>query len=364
MSRKRIVFFVTSLQSGGIENYLLRFIRMFSTEFEKITVFCKSGQGGQLENQYLEFKNVSIVKRKIGYYSLNDYKYLHKFFSINDYTGICDFTGNFAGLIQLIAKYNKIDKRITFYRNSSNRFKGNRLKNLYNAFSNGLTYRYSTKILANSKAALDFYFPNKWIGKSKFSVIYNGVSANDFVNTNGDLRLELGIPQDAFVVGHTGRYNAAKNHRTILSVATELTRSFSDIYFIMCGNGVKINLSEEVNSKGLTEKIKLFENRSDISKFLNTMDCFYFPSLTEGQPNSLIEAMISGLPIVASDIAPIKETMPNSFHNSLVSPLDSDRAVLEILKIYNGHERRSGLKNWAISKFDASELFRDFYEQL
>lgn len=361
---KRVIFFITSLQSGGIENYLLRFIEEMGARFETITVFCKSGNGGQLEDEYLKFSNVRIVKHRIGYYSVSDYLFVDKLLRKNKFDTVCDFTGNFAGIILRCAKKNRIENRVVFYRNSSDRFESTWFKDIYNCFVKKLTLKFSTKILANSKAAMDYYFPGRWKYDNKFSVIYNGVNSARFLNKANNLRDQFEIPKGAFVIGHTGRYNPAKNHKTIVSVAIDLVRSTPNIYFILCGNGVRTNLGDEVNRMGLSDRIKLFENRSDIPTFLNTMDCYYFPSLTEGQPNSLIEAMVSGLPIVASDIRSIKETVPKCFHDHLIAPLDLNSAKKELLKVYNSQEQASTLKDWAIENFNSEKLFNKFYQQL
>src|SRR5690606_33929956 len=110
-------------------------------------------------------------------------------------------------------------------------------------------------------------------------------------------------------------------------------------------------------------RIILQENRPDIPKVLNTLDCYYFPSITEGQPNALIEAMISGLPIVASDIDPIKECVPPFFIDELVPPLSVDHAVQKILDIYF-QRHTNNLQQWAMIKFNHDVVFGQFFEVL
>ncbi|WFB63283.1 glycosyltransferase [Sphingobacterium sp. WM] len=361
---KNVIFFVTSLQSGGIENYLLRFIEETHLRFDNIIIFCKSGIGGQLETQYLRFKNLQIVKHKVGNFSIRDLKFIDNFFKNNSFSAVCDFTGNFSGLILYLAKRNNIEKRIVFYRNSSDRFNKSFLKSLYNNWIKGLTYRSSTRILANSNAGFSYYFPEISKNNSKFSVIYNGVNSKKINSVKMNLRAEFNIPSNAFVVGHTGRFNPAKNHKTILEVANKLVNKYPDIYFIFCGNGVKKNLNKFIIEKGIENRVLLFENREDIPAFLNTMNCYYFPSLTEGQPNALLEAMVKGLPIIASNIEPIKESVPQYFHKELLNPLDIDGAVEKISNFYLQRENYDDLKEWAIAKFNAKNQFEQFYLEL
>ena len=76
--------------------------------------------------------------------------------------------------------------------------------------------------------------------------------------------------------------------KTIIEVAIKLCKKYNEIYAVMCGKGVDNALSQKVKKEGLEDQIKLLGYRSDVIKVLNTLDCFYFPSLSEGQPNALI----------------------------------------------------------------------------
>ena len=360
---KNVVFFVHSLDSGGIENYLLRFLREQHAKFANIFVYCKSGRGGQLEAHYNEIKNVNVVKEKIGYLDFKAFHHLKNFLTINRISSVCDFTGNFSGLTLLIARMASVNKRIAFYRGSENRFKSSVFRNSYNDLLNTLVKNNATDILANSETGLNYFFPNIWEYDTKFEVIYNGINASEFTNLTNNLRYEFGIPDTAFVVGHTGRFNNAKNHTAILAVAERIVKKYDDIYFIMCGNGVERNISPSLKRKGLANKVLVFENRSDIPEFLNTMDCYFFPSITEGQPNALIEAMIMGLPYVASSIKPIEEIAIDL--DGLYQPDDIDSFVKALVFIYKSRpDRDVSLQKKYISKFDHHINFDKFYSRI
>lgn len=361
-----IIFFVTSLQSGGIENYLLRFLTEKHHKFEKVIVYCKGGLGGQLEPQYRALPNVEIIKQKISFFNPIDYLKLKKFLLQNNCTTICDFTGNFAGLVLKTAKAAHVPKRISFYRGATDHFGNNKLKKQYNTWMNRLVYKNATDILSNSKAALDYFYPEKWEDDARFAVIYNGVKAQQFSDEKNNLRQEFNIPSTAFVVGHTGRFNSAKNHSTILKVAQKLVQKHKDVYFIMCGNGVEKGLQQSISRQGLDKRILVFENRNDIPKFLHTMDCYFFPSLTEGQPNALIEAMAAGLPVVASNIAPIKEATPDKIHPYLKAPNDVEGFADLIEQLYTTPELAATLKCkiWVEQQFDYIKRFEEFLKKI
>lgn len=363
MKKNNIVFFVTHLDSGGIENYLLRFLKYKNGEFNKVYVYCKSGKGGQLENDYLKMPNVEIIKRKHGYFDFLSFVWTHKFFKEKDVSVICDFTGNFAGLPIAVAALSGVRTRVVFYRSAMDAFQKSYLKKLYSKLVKDLTFNFSTAILSNSEAAFDYFYKIDWRNNDKFKVILNGLNSDPFIQTTGNLRAELNISDEAFVVGHTGRYNPAKNHQTILKVAFRLVKKYPNIYFLLCGNGVKESLSDLVLSEGLDRRILLFENRTDIPVFLNTLDCYFFPSTREGQPNALIEAMVMGLPFVASDIPAIRETVGDS--HTLYPAMDVNALAVAIEKEYFNRKRQNiALQEEMIKRFNYKERFDEFYQVL
>jgi glycosyltransferase involved in cell wall biosynthesis len=363
---KNIIFFVSSLDSGGIENYLLRFINFEYSNFKSIVVYCKTGKGGQLEDLYKKYNNVIIVKGKTSYFNPVSFIKLYAYLKKNKFQTVCDFSGNFAGLIVWIAFLANIKKRIVFYRGASDHFDTNFFKSIYNNFVKRLVLLNATKILSNSKAALDYFYPNQYQNDKRFEVIYNGIDASNYANITDTIKDEFSIPKDAFLVGHVGRYNVAKNHETVLKVAIALCKAHKDIFFILCGNDVQKNLYSKVADENLQKQIIVCENRTDIPVILNSLDCFYFPSLTEGQPNALIEAMIMGIPVVTSNIPPIKEMFPLTFKNQLIDPLDWEMAIMKInnIKKSQSNDTNQNLKKWALEQFSHKKQFEKFYKHL
>lgn len=363
MNRKKVAFFVSSLNGGGIENYLLRFLKYYKDEIDA-TVICKLGFTGDLYDEYI-CAGVKVETLKVGYYSPASWYKLYCYLRGSNFKSICDFTGNFAAIPLLLAKLANVKIRVAFYRGSTNRFKESWPRLIYNHLSKVLVEYSASSILSNSLAALNYFFPRRKRSVKKFQVVYNGIDSNQFCSEERNFREQLSIPKQAFVIGHVGRFDIAKNHDTIIKVALSLCSSNPSIYFVLCGKGVDENLKEKVLQAGLGSQIKLLGYRSDVSVVLNTLDAFYFPSITEGQPNALIEAMVMGLPFVASNIAPILETVPGSLHNQLVTSKDVDGAISKLLDIYHSQNRcEYTCANWAKDKYSADSCFSLFMGKL
>lgn len=367
---KSCVFFLTGLNQGGLETYLLRFLtyeRYEPREFYNI-VWCKSGKGGELLDAYKKCSD-EIIFKSFRYFSVGDYIYLYRWFKKNKVDTVCDFTGNFAGMVMLVAYLAGVKNRIAQYRGASNHFKETKGRLLYNAIVNRLVYYFATKILSNSEAAFDFFFPNHKDSKKYFKVIPNGIPDEYFAadtDSRQKKRAELGIPESAFVVGHTGRYNYAKNHETIIKVAKELCNKYDDIYFVLAGKGTDTELRQAVDEAGLAGKVLLLGYRRDVKELLAAFDLYYFPSVTESQPNALQEAMARGVPVLASDIAPIKECVPPDFRQKLVSPTDVNTASQRIEQLYLNRDmlKEYVLTDWAREMYSESKRFKQMLEEL
>lgn len=360
---KKVLFIVTNLDSGGIENYLLRFLKNYNGLLLP-SVLCKGGTLGALEPEYKQIKNIELIPFKIGFFDIMALYKLKKRIDVEQYDAVVDFGGNFAGLPLWIANMANVKNRIAFYRGASNHFDESFLKLKYNDFVKSLVTKHATAILSNSQAALNFFF--KDVKDERFEVIYNGIDSDKFLITKEDLRYELKIPDNAFVITHVGRYTKEKNHKAILNAAFILCEKYDDVYFILCGKDVDVELKNQVLERKLENKILLLPYRRDIIKVLNSSDVFFFPSYTEGQPNALIEALIAGLAFVASDIEPIKETVPVEYYDFLIAPDDTNAAVEKLDLLYKNKELKEkiNLSKWAIENYQPDILFKKFFNKL
>lgn len=365
---KKVIFFITSLDSGGVENYLLRFLEHKQQSFSHIIVFCKSGKGGQLEEKYRSLRNVCIIKRKIGLVNFFDYLWLMSFLSKKKDFAVCDFTGNFGGLVLSCARLMGLKKRIAFFRESVNQYKPSKVKDLIAHLFTKLTRLASSNILANSEAALQNFYGRSYQDNNKFDIVYNGFCLDSFVSKrdNVDFHLTDYIPGNSFVLGHVGRVTEAKNHLTIINVFKKiLDTGVSDAFLILCGNGVPRWVDSLCLPLFYREKILALDYTSSVHKVLESINCFYFPSLNEGQPNSLIEALAMGVPFVASDIDSIKEIIPEDYYTWLVPALDEKSAIQKIISIKcYGMDGISQLRDYIIDKFDSETQFSKFENYL
>lgn len=365
MHEKKICFLIPTLNAGGTETYLLRFLQYSQGKIEAV-VICRNETKGVLAEGYAA-TGARLIYQKIGYFNLLNWFRLYRLFRSGQFQSVCDLTGNFGGIPLWVANFAGIPKRIAFYRLASNHFQETFFRLCYNRIVNYLVQKYATHILANSQTGLKFFFGKTLEEDKRFRVIYNGLNVCSFngdINVDG-IKKELGLPKNAYVVGHVGRLTPAKNHTTLLQVASALYSKSPDIYFVVCGQDTE-KLQSEVNLLGIQDRVKLLGYRTDVNRILKSFDIFYFPSITEGQPNALIEAMISGVPFVSSDIAAISETVPNFLKSQLFEPKDVHSHVNQILKFKNSiiSIDTQACRTWAIQKYDHDIQFGKFLDIL
>ena len=138
-------------------------------------------------------------------------------------------------------------------------------------------------------------------------VLNNGVNFEAFEHAKGKgtMRAELGIPQDAFVVGHVGRFSEVKNHRFLVDVFKEIYKRNDKAFLLMVGDGEdKESIKSRLDEASLNNHYLILSNRNDVADIMNAMDVFVFPSLYEGFGIVLVEAQKSGLPCFVSDAVP------------------------------------------------------------
>ncbi|MBQ8857250.1 MAG: glycosyltransferase [Lachnospiraceae bacterium] len=161
---------------------------------------------------------------------------------------------------------------------------------------------------------------NEMFGVNNSVVLNNGIEFSRFecALDKKTVRRKEGIPENACVIGHVGRFNEVKNHKFLVEVFAKLHEKDDNTFLLLVGNGSTQKQTEEQLKKlGLEKNYKILSQRTDIPDLLNAMDKFVFPSTSEGLGIALIEAQKAGLPCIVSSAVPEAATVSN-----LVKKLD------------------------------------------
>jgi len=195
------------------------------------------------------------------------------------------------------AKKNNVPVRIAHSHNSN---QDKNLKYLVKLYYKRKIKNFSTDLFACGKEAGDWMFSGE-----KYQVIHNAIDSNLYIcniEQRKKVRIEWNIPEDVFLIGHVGRFNAVKNHSFLLDIFTALKKVKEESMLVLVGDGeLREKMEKKAAELGIADSVIFTGVRSDVADIMKAMDCFVFPSLYEGLPVTLIEAQAAGLPCVVSE---------------------------------------------------------------
>lgn len=161
--------------------------------------------------------------------------------------------------------------------------------------------------------------------------------------TRQEIRNKLGIPESKIILMSVGELTKRKNHMVMIEALARLKEY--DILYVICGDGpLKAQLRAKAEELGVRDRLKLLGFRKDIAELHKAADIFVFPSLQEGLPVALMEAMASGLPIVASKIRGNEDLISNNQGGYLVNPMDSEQVAKAIEKMIQNPKKREKME--------------------
>jgi L-malate glycosyltransferase len=162
------------------------------------------------------------------------------------------------------------------------------------------------------------------IQAAKLHTIYSGIDAAQYhcaltPEQKRRLRQNLGIGPTAPVILTVARLFPQKGHRYLLEAAPIIREAIPDAHFLLVGEGdLQASLTQQINAAGLESYVHLLGARQDIPQLLAISQLFILPSLYEGLPNVLLEALAAGVPVVATDLGGCREIITNGQDGMLV----------------------------------------------
>lgn len=181
-------------------------------------------------------------------------------------------------------------------------------------------------------------------------------------------REELGLKEDEIVLLSVGELNKNKNHSIMIEALSKIKNN--KIKYLICGKGNLENfLKEKIKLLNLEENVKLLGYRKDILEICKISDVFVFPSLREGLPVALMEAMANGVPIIASNIRGNNDLIKNDENGFLLNN-NIEEYIEKIEEVIKDEEKRRNFEKSSldrIKKFDiknVEKIMREIYNKI
>jgi glycosyltransferase involved in cell wall biosynthesis len=210
---------------------------------------------------------------------------------------------------------------------------------------------------------------------ASYRLIRSGIPAGRFHPDGARralLRRGLGIADDETVVGSVGRLSEQKNPLDFVAVASRLLAGRSGLRFLYVGDGPLRDVVEhEIGARDLAERVSLLGVRHDVPDLLRALDVFVLTSLWEGLPRVVLQALATGVPVVAYDTAGIEEAVADGANGYLVRPGAVETMVERLAHLIDDPSARAAMaaraRDGISDEFTEDRMIRDLealYDEL
>jgi glycosyltransferase involved in cell wall biosynthesis len=188
-----------------------------------------------------------------------------------------------------------------------------------------------------------------WLRPDSIEVIHNGKDTEQFRPERHDaLKRAWRLPADAVLFGVTSRISRRKGHQILLEALARLVPVEPHVHLAIVGTGPEQKrLERQIDELGLANRVHWLGFRRDLPDLLSNFDAFVLPSLSESEafPNTLVEAMASGLPCITTDVGSVREIVVDELSGLVVAPgsVDELAAAVQRLAADAGLRQRLGI---------------------
>ena len=238
-----------------------------------------------------------------------------------------------------------------------------------------LSSRLPTAIVCNSDAAASIHIGLGYDG-DRMRIIPNGVDAETFrpdASAKSDVREELGVPGNGFLIGLIGRFHPHKNHRAFVGAAGQLASLDKRARFVLCGENVTRDnpvLASWIEATGYGDRFHLLGVRSDVPRVMAALDASTSSSHGESFSNVIVEAMACGVPCVVTDVGDSRSIIDDT---GIAVPPGDPAALIEAWRSLLGMSasQRSGMgaaaRRRAADEYSIETMvarFRELYAEI
>lgn len=304
----RILQVVGGMNRGGIETWLMYILRYIDRDRFRIDFLVHTTQPCAYDDEIraLGSKIIPCLHPSQPWLYARNFKRVLR--EHGPYDVVHSHVHHYTGYVLRLAQQAGVPVRIAHSHSDTSQLqaKARLLRRGYLKLMTQWIARHATVGLAASRKAAVALFGPAWDADPRWQLLHCGIDMalfQDLVDPVA-IRAELGIPPDAFVIGHVGRFVELKNHTFLVDIAAKVTMREPRTHLLLVGDGpLRPALEQNVAQLGLTDRVVFVGLRPDVPRLmLGAMDVFIFPSVYEGLPLVLLEAQAAMLPCIFSDV--------------------------------------------------------------
>ena len=204
--------------------------------------------------------------------------------------------------------------------------------------ANAIGFRAASRVLANSEGVARTLERDDRLSRSQLVVIPNFVDEAAFVpptvETTRQWRARLAIDDDAPVVGVIASLLPIKDHATLLHAIARLVANWPTLRLVVVGDGPERERLERLAAQlGIAAHVRFAGHQPNVPSFHHLFDVSVLTSVSEGFPNSLVEAMAAGRPIVATNVGGVPDAVRHEENGLLVPPSNPDALAVALARL-------------------------------
>jgi len=220
--------------------------------------------------------------------------------------------------------------------------------------------------IAVSESTREFCIRARKLSPEKVKKVYLGAPLDEFVPFSPEARREarekLGFGSNEKIVGTVTRLMESKGNRYLIEAASILARKRGDVRIAIVGEGpLRPELEAQARELGVSERVSFLGFQRDVAPAIAAFDVSVFPSLWEGTPLTVFEAMAMGKPIVATSVDGLRDILVDSDNAVVVPPKDADALALSLERVLDEPglaPRLSGRARETSRRFDIRTFVR------
>ncbi|KKT28371.1 MAG: Glycosyltransferase, group 1 family [Candidatus Yanofskybacteria bacterium GW2011_GWA2_44_10] len=359
IKKKRILFIVTQSEMGGAQRFLLNTISRLNKDIYEIGTAVGSDGDGELLNKLDELgiafeiienlkRNASPIKDFFAVFETRRLIMSHSPDTVFLCSSKAGFIGSLACRMPTIIKDIKVVYRIGGWQFNDPR---KEWQNKIYLILERLSAHWKDVIILNNIHDYNQAVEKKIRPREKIEIIHGGIDTykmNYLPREEARLKmLERASKQSGkvfqadYIVGTIANFYPSKGLGHLLDAAQYLKAKINVVFFVIGDGEKRIDLQTEILKKGLEKNVFLLGRMPEAYKFLTGFDIFVSPSLKEGFPWSILEAMAAKLPVIATQVGGVPEIIKNGHNGFIVKPGDG-KAIAEKIKelIANDHLRQ------------------------
>ena len=327
----KVLFIIWSLERGGAERFLAGLLTHIDLDRFAPTLCCLNWPGEWANT--VEHRNIPVIAlhKKNGFdgrawYQLYRLIRTGKFDIVNTHLWAADLMGRVAAIVAGVPVIITTAQNVDVWKTPMAR----RIDRI-------LSWR-TNQLIAVSEAVRDFYATEIGFPAARITVIANAIDVRRFQledDAGQAVRREFGIQADDVVFACVGRLTEQKGQRYLLAAMAMLRQSHPRLVLLLVGEGEdRRELEALANEYGLRDRIHFTGQRQDIPQILAAAQALVLPSIFEGLPLCVLEALASARPVIATDVGGTREIFNDGEAGFILKPRDISALAAALTWIY------------------------------